>query len=106
VDEVDERTAKVYNEFSSGQCTSETLKRIMESEVQELVLGYCRETKEDHGKTEKADEKRNKDDKDDRECQWCHDCPCVWSSNINGMIEWDENERGHLTSENLLVKSN
>ncbi len=26
VDEVDERTAKVYNEFSSGQRTSETLK--------------------------------------------------------------------------------
>jgi hypothetical protein len=51
VDEVDERTAKVYNEFSSGQRTSETLKRIMESKVQELVLGYRRETKEDHSKT-------------------------------------------------------
>jgi hypothetical protein len=37
VDEVDELTAKLYNEFStSGQRTSETLKRIMESEVQEL----------------------------------------------------------------------
>jgi hypothetical protein len=31
VDEVDERTAKVYNEFSSGQRTSETLKRIRAS---------------------------------------------------------------------------
>ncbi len=46
VDEVDERTAKVYNEFSSGQRTSETLKRIMESEIQELELGYRRELKE------------------------------------------------------------
>jgi hypothetical protein len=34
VDEVDEHTAKVYNEFSCGQRTSETLKRIMASEVQ------------------------------------------------------------------------
>jgi hypothetical protein len=101
VDKVDERTAKVYNEFSSGQRTSETLQRIMESEVQELVLGYRRETKEDHGKTEMADEKRNEVDKDNTECQWCHDCPCVWSSNINGMIEWDEKEHGHLASEDL-----
>ncbi len=101
VDEVDERTAKVYNEFSSGQRTSETLKRIMESEVQELVLEYRRETKEDHGKTEKAVEKRNEDDNNDTECQWCHDCPCVWSSNRNGMIEWDENEHGHLASEDV-----
>jgi hypothetical protein len=71
VDEVDERTtAKVYNEFSSGQRTSETLKKIMESEIQELVLGYRRETKEDHGKIENADEKQNEDNKDDTECQW------------------------------------
>jgi hypothetical protein len=33
VDEVDERTAKVYGEFSSEQPTSETLKSIMESEI-------------------------------------------------------------------------
>ena len=33
VDEVDERTAKVYDEFSSEQPTSETLKRIMESKI-------------------------------------------------------------------------
>jgi hypothetical protein len=101
VDEVDERTAKVYNEFSSGQRTSETLKRIMESEVQGLVLEYRRETKEDHGKTEKAVEKRNKDNNNGTECQWYHDCPCVWSSNRNGMIEWDEHEHGHLASEDV-----
>jgi hypothetical protein len=50
VDEVDKRTAKVYYELSSGQRTSKTLKRIMDLETQELVLGYRRETKEDHGK--------------------------------------------------------
>jgi hypothetical protein len=48
-----------------------------------------------------ADEKRNEDNKDDMECQWCHNCPCVWSSNRNGMIEWDENEHGHLASVDL-----
>jgi hypothetical protein len=101
VDEVDERTAKVYNEFSSGQRTSKTLQRIMESGIQELVLGYRRETKEDHGKTENADEKRKKDDKDDTESQWCHDYPCVWSSDRNGMIEWDENEHRHLASKDI-----
>jgi hypothetical protein len=73
----------------------------MESKVQELVLGYRRERKEDHGKTEKADKKRNEDDKDDMECQWCHDCPCVWSSNRKGMIEWDENEHGHRASKDV-----
>jgi hypothetical protein len=36
VNEVDERTAKICDEFSSEQPTSETLKRIMESEIQEL----------------------------------------------------------------------
>jgi hypothetical protein len=62
----------------------------MESEIQELVLGYRRETKEDHGNTENADKKRNKDNKDDTDCQWCHDCPCVWSSSRNGVIEYDK----------------
>jgi hypothetical protein len=101
VDEVDERTAKVYEEFSSEQPTSETLKRIMESEIQELVLGYRRETKEDHGKTENADEELDEDNDDDTECQWCKDSPCVWASNRDGMVEWDENEHGHLASEDL-----
>jgi hypothetical protein len=51
VDEVDEHTAKVYDEFSSEQPTSKTLKKIMESKIQELALGYHRrETKEDHRK--------------------------------------------------------
>jgi hypothetical protein len=101
VDEVDKLIAKVHNELSSGQRTSKTLKRIMESKIQELVLvlGYRRETKEEHGKTKNTDEKWNKDNKDDTECQWCHDCPCVWSSNRNGMVEWDEDEHGHLASQ-------
>jgi hypothetical protein len=101
VDEVDESTAKVYDEFSSEQPTSETLKRIMESQIQELVLGYRSGTQEDHANSENADEERNKDVKDDTECRWCNDSPCVWASNRNGMVEWDENEHGHLVGDEL-----
>jgi hypothetical protein len=79
----------------------ETMKRIMESEIQELVLGYRREAQEDHANTENADEKWNKDDRDGMEYQWCNNSPCVWASNRSGMVEWDENEHGHLASEDL-----
>jgi hypothetical protein len=55
--------------------------------------------------TQPTHEKRNEDDKDNTYCQWCHDCPCVWSSNRNGMIEWDEKEHIHLASDDLPSKS-
>ena len=105
MDKVEERTSKVHDKFSSDQSTSIMLKRIMESEIQELVLGYRRETKEDHGKTENADEELDEDNDDDTECQWCKDSPCVWASNRDGMVEWDENEHGHLASEDLPGKN-
>jgi hypothetical protein len=65
------------------------------------VLGYHRETQEDHANTENADKKWNEDDKDDAECQRCNNSPCVWALNRNRMVEWDENEHGHLASEDL-----
>jgi hypothetical protein len=76
------------------QPTSITLKRIMESEIQELVLGYRSGTQKEHPNQENTNEKRNEDDKDDTECQF-------WASNSNGMVEWDENEHGHLAGDEL-----
>jgi hypothetical protein len=42
-----------------------------------------------------------KDNKDGTECQWYNNCPCVWDLNRNGMVEWEENEHGHLASKDL-----
>jgi hypothetical protein len=98
---VDERTSKVYDEFSSSeQPTSVTLKRIMESKNQELVLGYHSETQEDHANQENTNKKGSEDDKDNTEDQWCNDSPCVWASNRNGMIEWDENGIKEVIADN------
>jgi hypothetical protein len=96
VEEVDERTLKVYSDFSSEQPTSITLKRIIKSKIQELVLGYRTGTQDEHANQEKTNEKPKEEDKDNTECQWCNNSPCVWDSNRNGIVEWDENEHGHL----------
>jgi hypothetical protein len=95
------RWTSVLQRYTMNSVVGNVQARHLESEVQELVLEYRRETKEDHGKTEKAVENRNEDDKNGTECQWCHDCPCVWSSNRNRMIEWDENEHGYLASKDV-----
>jgi hypothetical protein len=95
VDEEDERTLKVYDELSSEQPTSITLKRIMESEIRSG-------TREENPNEENTNEERNEDDKNNNtECQCIKESPCVWASNSNGMVEWDENEHGHLVGNEL-----
>jgi hypothetical protein len=96
VEEVDEQSWKVHDEFSSEQSTSITLKRIMESEIQKLVTGYRCEMNQ-----ENPNKEGNKDNKEDAECQWCKDGPCVWASNRNGMVEWDKNKHEHLVGDDL-----
>jgi hypothetical protein len=77
------RWTSVLQRYTMNSVVGNVQARHLESEVQELVLEYRR------------------DDKNGTECQWCHDCPCVWSSNRNRMIEWDENEHGYLASKDV-----
>jgi hypothetical protein len=92
VNKVDKRTLKVKDEFRTEQPTSITLKGIMESKIQEVVLGYRSGTQEEHANQEKTNEKPNEDNKDNMECQWCNNSPCAWDWNSNIMVEWDEKE--------------
>jgi hypothetical protein len=65
------------------------LKKIMESKIHKIVVGYRGEPPVvDALDGLPADE--DGDEKDEKVCPWCSVSPCVWASNENAMIAWDE----------------
>ena len=100
VEELDERTCVVHDGFSKAQPTSTTLKSIMESEIQEMVVGYRGESAVVDAQDGLPADK-DEDEKEEQVCPSCLVSPCVWASNENTMVAWDNSENGHLGTEDL-----
>jgi hypothetical protein len=85
VEEVDERMCVVHNEFSKDEPSNKGLQQIMEYDIQRQVFEY----------------RGSQDTNTYKACEGCGDTPCVWASNKNAMIAWDESEHGHLHGDDL-----
>jgi hypothetical protein len=83
--------------FTPAQRTNEHLKRIMEQEITPIVEDCQQST---------SVMATGMDEEEGGTCAYCKGLPCIWVSNKEGMLQFDDLEHGGLTGDDLSLPNN